>query len=70
MNLGQLVRLCNGLMSMFLGISFPEELDNDTWVEKYKQIKWLYSNGLLNINYLPDLDKLEEDNELQTESDH
>lgn len=71
MNFGQLVSLYNGLMSMYLGIPFPEQLDDDVWIEKYKQLKWLYSNGLININSFPDLDKLQYNiDDIQTESDN
>lgn len=56
---------------MYLGIPFPEQLDDDVWIEKYKQLKWLYSNGLININSFPDLDKLQYNiDDIQTESDN
>jgi hypothetical protein len=37
----------NALMSFFLHIPFPEDMDDDTWMEKWRQIEWLSEKGLL-----------------------
>ena len=29
-----------------MGIPFPEELDDDTWMMKYRQLQWLADKGL------------------------
>jgi len=39
----------DALISYFLSVPFPEELDDDTWMEKYRQIEWLAETGLLGI---------------------
>lgn len=36
-------------MSFYLGIPFPEQLDDDVWVMKLAQITWLGEQGLLNV---------------------
>ncbi|AQY22976.1 hypothetical protein [Riemerella anatipestifer] len=37
----------DALMSFFLHIPFPEQLDDDTWAMKWAQIKWLSEKGFL-----------------------
>jgi hypothetical protein len=32
-----------------MGIPFPEQLDDDTWLEKYRQYQWLLEAGHLPI---------------------
>jgi len=39
----------NALMSLYFHIPFPEELDDDRWGEKYRQLEWLAEKGLLGI---------------------
>lgn len=36
-------------MSLFFHIPFPEELDDETWMEKNRQIEWLAEKGMLGI---------------------
>jgi hypothetical protein len=35
------------LISFYLGIPFPEILDDETWFEKYRQLEWLSASGVL-----------------------
>ncbi|MGY0034450.1 hypothetical protein [Pedobacter sp. NJ-S-72] len=44
------VRRINALLSHFMHIPFPEQLDDDTWCEKYRQFEWLKDNNFLPIN--------------------
>ncbi len=30
-------------------IPFPEELDDDIWMEKFRQLEWLSEQGLLGV---------------------
>lgn len=39
----------NAFISHFLHIPFPEQLDDDTWVIKWAQIKWLSDKGILSL---------------------
>jgi hypothetical protein len=39
----------DALISFYLGIPFPEELDDDTWSIKLAQIAWLGETGHLNV---------------------
>jgi hypothetical protein len=32
-----------------LHIPFPEELDDEKWMEKYRQVEWLADKGLLGV---------------------
>lgn len=36
-------------MSLFLNIPFPENLSDEVWMEKWRQIEWLASKGLLGV---------------------
>jgi len=40
----------NALLSFYFKIPFPEELSNEKWVEKWKQVEWLSQEGILGIN--------------------
>lgn len=35
------------MLSGLMSIPFPEELDDDTWVEKWRQLEFLIESGLL-----------------------
>jgi hypothetical protein len=35
------------LISLYFHIPFPELLDDETWIEKFRQIEWLADKGLL-----------------------
>jgi len=37
------------MISYFLNIPFPENLDDDTWMEKFRQVEWLSEMGILGI---------------------
>ncbi|MEI7487050.1 MAG: hypothetical protein WCJ72_06500 [Chryseobacterium sp.] len=39
----------DALMSYFLHIPFPEELEDELWAEKWAQIGWLAENGFLGL---------------------
>jgi hypothetical protein len=39
----------NAMMSLYFRIPFPEELEDDVWMEKWRQIEWLADRGLLGI---------------------
>lgn len=47
--LANFYRRGNALMSYFLHIPFPEQLDDDTWHEKWQQIVWLSESGVLGV---------------------
>jgi hypothetical protein len=34
-------------MSHFLHIPFPEQLDDETWANKWAQLNWLAEQGIL-----------------------
>ncbi len=36
------------MLSLYFNIPFPEELDDDVWIEKYRQIEWLADKKMLN----------------------
>lgn len=40
------------MISHFLHIPFPEELDDDTWAMKWAQIGWLADQGILSAKKL------------------
>ena len=42
----------NALISHFLHVPFPEQLDDDTWIEKARQVKWLESKGILPVKFI------------------
>jgi hypothetical protein len=35
------------MISRYLHIPFPEQLDDDTWCEKFRQVEWLLEAGHL-----------------------
>lgn len=37
------------MISLFFHIPFPEELEDELWIEKVKQIEWLSDQGMLGI---------------------
>jgi len=39
----------NALISHFLHIPFPEQLEEDVWLEKARQLWWLNRSGLLPV---------------------
>jgi len=43
------VRKIDALISFFLHIPFPEELDDETWSEKWQQLLWLAEKGILKM---------------------
>lgn len=44
------MRKYNAYMSLFFHIPFPEELEDEVWAEKARQIEWLAKRGLLGVN--------------------
>ena len=40
-------RKINALISYYLHIPFPEDLENEVWAEKWAQIKWLTDKGII-----------------------
>jgi len=34
-------------MSLYFHIPFPEDLPDEIWIEKFRQIQWLAEKGLL-----------------------
>jgi len=45
------VRKINALLSFYMNIPFPEQLDDDTWCEKYRQFQWLAEAGHLPVKF-------------------
>ena len=43
------IRQINALLTHFMHIPFPELLDDDTWLEKYRQYEWLLETNRLPI---------------------
>lgn len=43
------IRKANALISFYLNVPFPEELDDEAWMEKYRQVEYLSELGLLGI---------------------
>jgi len=43
------VRRVNALLSLFFHIPFPEDLEDEVWAEKLRQLEWLADKGLLGI---------------------
>jgi len=39
----------NALISFYLHIPFPEELEDEIWMEKYRQVEYLADIGLLGV---------------------
>lgn len=46
---GDYVRKYNALLSFYFHIPYPEELPDEVWAEKVKQINWLATKGLLGV---------------------
>ncbi|MBW7839232.1 MAG: hypothetical protein H3C36_06285 [Chitinophagaceae bacterium] len=44
-----LIFKADALISHFLHIPFPEELDDETWSRKWAQINWLSEKGILGL---------------------
>ncbi|MCT4613588.1 MAG: hypothetical protein N4A49_01785 [Marinifilaceae bacterium] len=42
-----LVRKTNALMSFYFNIPHPEDLDDEIWMEKLRQIQWLAESKIL-----------------------
>lgn len=42
----------DALISHFLHIPFPEQLDDETWAAKWAQIGWLTDMGILSVKKL------------------
>jgi hypothetical protein len=38
------------MLSFYFKIPFPEELEDEVWIEKYRQIEWLAEMGHLGIS--------------------
>jgi hypothetical protein len=36
-------------MSLYFKIPFPEELPDDVWAEKYRQLEWLAEKKMLGV---------------------
>lgn len=45
------------MMSRYMSIPFPEQLDDDTWMMKYRQLQWLLDNGHLPVKLTKDAPK-------------
>lgn len=43
------MRKYNALMSLYFHISFPENLPDEVWAEKMRQLEWLARKGLLGV---------------------
>ena len=41
------IRKIDALISLYFHLPFPELLDDETWIEKFRQIEWLADKGLL-----------------------
>ena len=39
----------DALISYYLHIPFPEDLDDETWAMKWAQIQWLAEQGILGV---------------------
>jgi superfamily II DNA or RNA helicase len=48
-SLEEIIEKYNALMSRYLGIPFPEQLDEITWAMKARQIEWLLDSGHLPV---------------------
>jgi len=47
--LANFYRKGNAMMSLFFHIPYPEDLSDDVWFEKWRQIEWLAEAGMLGI---------------------
>lgn len=43
------MRKYNALMSLYFHIPYPEELTDEQWAERVRQIEWLGREGLLGV---------------------
>ncbi|WP_148335580.1 hypothetical protein [Bacteroides neonati] len=43
------MRKYNALMSFYFHIPFPEQLPDEVWAEKMRQIEWLSTKGMLGV---------------------
>lgn len=43
------IRQINAQLTYFMHIPFPEELEDDVWLEKYRQFQWLLETNRLPI---------------------
>ena len=57
----QLIRQIDALIMHVCHIPFPEDLDDSTWVEKYRQVQWLAEQGLIGVKSIPVLKSKETD---------
>ena len=39
------------MISLYFSIPFPEDLPDDVWYEKMRQIEWLSEKGLIGVKY-------------------
>lgn len=51
-SLSNYVRKMNALISLYLHIPFPENLGDEEWMEKCRQIEWLAHKGLLGVKFV------------------
>ncbi|MBQ3658003.1 MAG: hypothetical protein II956_14375 [Bacteroidales bacterium] len=47
------IRKADALISLYFHIPFPEKLDDEVWIEKFRQIEWLADKGLLGAKQSP-----------------
>lgn len=43
------IRRIDAHLSYYFHIPFPEELPDEVWIEKWRQIEWLSEKGLLGV---------------------
>ena len=43
------VRKYNAMLSLWFHIPFPEDLPDEVWAEKVRQMEWLARNGMLGV---------------------
>ena len=41
------IRKADALISLYFHIPYPEDLADEVWIEKFRQIEWLADKGLL-----------------------
>jgi len=51
---GDQIRQINAQLSHFMHIPFPEDLEDDVWLEKYRQFQWLLETNRLPITIKKD----------------
>ncbi|MGP1514459.1 MAG: hypothetical protein ACTTJH_00680 [Bacteroidales bacterium] len=37
------------MITLYFHIPFPEDLDDERWMEKFRQLEWLAEKGLLGM---------------------